>query len=182
MTAKCRFPLRLVRKNRGGIAWERMDRIDRKILALYQHDTRRIAESIGAEVGLSAAAVQRRLKRLRETGVIAAEVAVLDSRSVGAVVTCIVLLTMISSAGPAAHLARFKQDMRRLAEVQQCYQVTGTSDLVLIVTASSMEDYGDFARRWFEENRNVIRYETLVVLDRAKVGLSLPVTAEDGPT
>jgi DNA-binding Lrp family transcriptional regulator len=36
-----------------------VDRIDRKILGLYQHDTRRIAESIGAEVGLSAAAVQR---------------------------------------------------------------------------------------------------------------------------
>ena len=44
-----------------------MDRIDRKILALYQSDTRRIAESIGGEVGLSAAAVQRRLKRLRES-------------------------------------------------------------------------------------------------------------------
>jgi DNA-binding Lrp family transcriptional regulator len=72
--------------------------------------------------------------------------------------------------------------MRRLAEVQQCYQVTGTSDLVLIVTASSMEAYGDFARRRFEENRNVIRYETLVVLDRAKVGLSLPLASEDGPT
>jgi hypothetical protein len=42
-----------------------LDRIDGKILNLYQHDTRCIAESIGAEVGLSAAAVQRRFKRLR---------------------------------------------------------------------------------------------------------------------
>jgi AsnC-type helix-turn-helix domain len=39
-----------------------MDAIDRKNLTLYQHDTRRVAASIGAEVALSAAAVQRRLK------------------------------------------------------------------------------------------------------------------------
>jgi Lrp/AsnC family leucine-responsive transcriptional regulator len=54
-----------------------MDVIDRKILALYQHDTRRIAASIGEKVRLSAT-VQRRLKRLRAEGTIAAEIAVLD--------------------------------------------------------------------------------------------------------
>ena len=80
-----------------------MDRIDRRILALYQGDTRRIAESIGAEVGLSAAAVQRRLKRLRETGIIRAELAQLDNAAVGAPITCIVALIMASAP---AHLDR----------------------------------------------------------------------------
>ena len=61
-----------------------MDQVDRRILNLFQHDTRRIAASIGAEVGLSAAAVQRRLKRLRAGGVIRAEVAALDIAAVGA--------------------------------------------------------------------------------------------------
>ena len=155
-----------------------MDRIDRKILACYQNDTRRVAAAIGSEVGLSAAAVQRRIKRLRANGVIRAEVAVLDSRSVGALVTCIVLLTMASRAGPVRHLARFKRDMIRQPQIQQCYHVTGSSDLVLVVTARSMENYGAFARQWFEENENVIRYETLVVLDRVKLGLSLPVATD----
>jgi len=68
--------------------------------------------------------------------------------------------------------------MTRLPEVQQCYQVTGTSDIVLVVTAFSMEDYGGFAREWFESNDNVMRYETLVVLDRVKAGVSLPVATE----
>jgi Lrp/AsnC family leucine-responsive transcriptional regulator len=63
----------------------------------------------------------------------------------------------------------------KLAQVQQCYQVTGTSDLVVIVTAPSMEDYGEFARRWFEGSEYITRYETLVVLDRVKVGLALPI-------
>lgn len=152
-----------------------MDRIDRKILALYQSDTRRIAESIGAAVGLSAAAVQRRLKRLRASGVIKSEVAVLDARAAGVPVLCVVLLTMASRPGPAAHLGRLREEMRRLPEIQQCYQVTGTSDFVLVVTAESLEDFGEFVHRKFEANENVSRYESFVVIDRVKVGLSLPV-------
>jgi Lrp/AsnC family leucine-responsive transcriptional regulator len=153
-----------------------MDRIDRKILALYQGDTRRIADSIGAEVGLSAAAVQRRLKRLRQTGIIAAEITLLDNRAIGVPITCIVTLSV---AGSPSHLDRFKQQMRDHAQVQQCYHVTGSTDFILVVTAGSMEDYGAFARTWFEGGQHVARYETHVVLDRVKVGLSLPLSAKE---
>jgi len=151
-----------------------MDDFDRKILALHQHDTRRVAESIGAEVGLSPAAVQRRLKRLRDDGVIRANLAVLDGAAVGAPITCIVTLAMAS----APHeLASFKRAMREQPLVQQCYQVTGASDFVLVVAAASIEAYGAFAREWFEANAQVSRYETYVVLDPVKVGLSVPVAA-----
>ena len=152
-----------------------MDRIDRKILALYQADTRRIAESIGAEVGLSAAAVQRRLKKLRANGAIHGEIALLNARAVGVPVLCVTLLTMASRPRPVAHLDRFRDEMRRLPQVQQCYQITGTSDFVLVVTAESLEDFGRFVHQQFEANEHVTRFESFVVIDRVKVGLSLPV-------
>lgn len=150
-----------------------MDRIDRKILALYQHDTRRIAQSIGAEVGLSAAAVQRRLKRLRATGAVVAEIALLDNKALGVPITCIVTLSI---AGTPAGLDRFKRQMRDRPQVQQCYHVTGSTDFILVVTAPDMEAYGEFARAFFEAGPQIARYETHVVLDRVKVGLSLPLT------
>jgi Lrp/AsnC family leucine-responsive transcriptional regulator len=153
-----------------------VDGIDRKILALYQHDTRRIAESIGEEVGLSAAAVQRRLKRLRADGTIAAEIAVLDKRAIGpSIITCIVTLSMASAPAPGTHLDRFRRQMIDHPMVQQCYHVTGTSDFIVIVIAESMESYGAFVRRWFESNEIVTRYDTHVALERVKVGLSLPI-------
>ena len=156
-----------------------MDSIDRKILALYQHDTRRIADSIGAEVGLSAAAVQRRLKRMREDGTIRAEIALLDNAAVGAPITCIVALSM--AGAPPAGLDRTKRQLRSSPNVQQCYHVTGSMDFILVVTAARMEEYGRFTREWFESNAAVARYETFVTLDRVKVGLSLPVQAADVP-
>ena len=151
-----------------------MDRIDHKILALYQNDTRRIAESIGETVGLSAAAVQRRLKRLRETGAIRSEVAMLDGAKLGVPITCIVTLAV---KAPPSELDKFKRQLRALPAVQQCYHVTGSSDLVLVVTAASMEEYGEFAREHLELSRQVARYETHVVLERVKVGLTLPISA-----
>ncbi len=148
-----------------------MDSIDRKILALYQDDTRRIAGSIGSKVGLSAAAVQRRLKRLRSDGTIVAEVAVLDNRAMGVPIACIVTVSLASGA---AQIDRFKRQIKAHPEVQQCYHVTGSTDFVLVVTAASMEEYGVFARDWFE-TPHVARYETHVVLDRVKAGLALPI-------
>ena len=148
-----------------------MDAIDRKILTLYQHDTRRVAASIGGEVGLSAAAVQRRLKRLRSNGTIAAEIAVLNNVAVGRPITCLVSIELATNA---AQIDRFTRRMRDLAEVQQCYHVTGNSDIFLVVTAETMEGYRAFVRSRLEIPQ-VARYETHVVLDRVKVGLSLSV-------
>ena len=59
-----------------------LDKFDRRILAIVQRDARRSAEMIGTDIGLSASAVQRRMARLREDGVIVAEVALIDPRSV----------------------------------------------------------------------------------------------------
>jgi Lrp/AsnC family leucine-responsive transcriptional regulator len=148
-----------------------MDDLDRRILALYQYDTRRIAASIGDEVGLSAAAVQRRLKRLRAEGTIAAEIAVLDNTAVGRPITCLVSVVLGSSA---AHIDRFTRRIRAQRDVQQCYHVTGSIDFLLIVTAESMEAYRAFVKTWLEIPQ-VARYETHVVLDRVKIGLSLPL-------
>lgn len=67
-----------------------LDELDRKILAVVQQDARRSAELIGADIGLSASAVQRRMARLREEAVITAEVAIIDPKSVGRSLTLIV--------------------------------------------------------------------------------------------
>src|SRR5688572_1572932 len=108
-----------------------LDAFDRKILARHQHDTRLPAALIGAEVGLSAAAVQRRLKRMRDAGIIEAETAQLSPRALGFPVTCIVAVDLRDES--AAELARFKARMVDRGEVQQCYYVTGAADFMLVV-------------------------------------------------
>jgi DNA-binding Lrp family transcriptional regulator len=164
-----------------------MDKLDRKILELYQHDTRRIAASIGTEVGLSAAAIsggnsaaaiQRRLKSLRAAGAIRAEIAQLDPGILGVRITCIVTVSMAPSAAAHRQLDRFKRSMAAAPQVQQCYHVTGTMDFVIILMVPTMEEYASFARRCFESDKSVARFDTHVVLDRVKTGLSIPIPSE----
>lgn len=149
------------------------DAFDLRILALYQHDVRLAAERIGERVGLSAAAVQRRLKRLRERGVIEAEVARIAPRAVGLPITCIVSVDLERET--AADLDRFKARMLACAEVQQCYYVTGEADFVLVVLAADMELFEAFTRHHLLADANVRSFTTHVALERVKCGMSVPL-------
>jgi len=150
-----------------------LDRFDLAILERYQHDTQLQAKTIGDAIGLSAAAVQRRLKRLREEGVIERECAVLSPKSLGMMVTCIVAVDIDRDG--SEDLDRFRRDMDRCAEVQQCYYVTGQADFVLVVLTRDMESYDAFTREALMANADVRSFTTQVVLGRAKVTLDVPI-------
>ena len=152
-----------------------IDRFDLAILERYQRDTQLPARTIGDAVGLSAAAVQRRLKRLREAGVIERECAVVEPTALGIGVTCIVGVDLDREG--SADLARFRRDMARRKEVQQCYYVTGQADFVLVVLARDMAAYDAFTREALMSDANVRSFTTQVVLERVKVGLDIPLAA-----
>jgi DNA-binding Lrp family transcriptional regulator len=150
-----------------------LDKFDRGILAILQADARRTAESIGAQIGLSASAVQRRMARLREDAVIAAEVAVVDPRCVGRPLTVIVDVEVERERPELLHALR--QWIAAEPAIQQAWYVTGEGDYVLIVTARDMEEYEALTKRLLEENPNVCRFRTRVALGTLKRGLALPV-------
>lgn len=150
-----------------------LDEFDLAILDLLQKDSTVPQRKIGELVNLSAPAVQRRIKRLQESGVIQANIAVIDPAAMGLSITIIV----------EVHIANERYDlinaiMRNFLEapeVQQCYQVTGEADFVLVVVVASMSDYEALTRRLFYDNPNVTKFKSLVAMDRVKIGLSLPL-------
>jgi DNA-binding Lrp family transcriptional regulator len=148
-----------------------LDQLDLAILKHYHGNTQVPARDIGKIVGLSAAAVQRRLKHMRETGVIVRETAQLDPAALGLTVTCIVNV-QLSTDSPAA-MTRFQKQVESVEQVQQCYKVTGTSDFVLIVVVRDMAAYEALTRGACFTDPNVRRFTTQVVLSRTKVGLGL---------
>jgi len=145
-----------------------LDDFDREILRRMQVDARVTAEDIGAGVHLSAAAVQRRIKRLRKTGVIVAEVAIVDPIAVGQTMSFIVGVELERER--ADMLGAFRKAARADPNVQQCYYVTGVADFILIVVARDMADFEAFTRRLLFDNANIRRFTTSVVMSRDKVG------------
>ena len=125
-----------------------MDRFDALILTALQRNARLTAEALSMRVGLSPDACRKRLARLRGSGVIEAEIAVLDPARAGRGLTLIVEVTLQNER--TADLDRFKARMRDAPEVMQCYYVTGNADFVLILSARDMADYDLCYKRLIE--------------------------------
>ena len=152
-----------------------LDAFDRAILAILQKDNATPQRTIGEAVNLSAPAVQRRIKRMEETGVIRANVALVDPAKVGHPITIFVEVEVESERAELIDAA--KRGFAEVPEVQQCYYVTGEADFILVVTVATMADYEALTRRLFFENNNVKRFRTFVAMDRVKVGLEVPLDA-----
>jgi Lrp/AsnC family transcriptional regulator, leucine-responsive regulatory protein len=150
-----------------------LDALDLQILEVYQRDTQQAAHAIGRAVGLSAAAVQRRLKRLRQAKVIEAEISVVAPQAVGLTVTCIVMVDL--EREDQRSLAAFQKRICTYPEVQQCYYVAGQQDFVLVVLCADIAAYEAFTQRVLLEDANVRSFTTHVVMARAKVGLGVPL-------
>jgi Lrp/AsnC family leucine-responsive transcriptional regulator len=155
------------------IKYPMLDNFDRKILQAFQENTRLTTAELGEMVGLSASACHRRLARLRKSGVIQSEIAVIDPRSIGRTVTLIVTVTLEREQSDM--IAEFKRAMRENIDIMQCYYVTGAVDFIMVLTSKSMESYDAFVQRFLFANRNVRRFETFAVMDRVKVGFDLPI-------
>ena len=150
-----------------------MDRLDREILKRLQENCRISTEELGSQVGLSATACQRRLKKLRQKKIIQKEVAVLDGISAGGHVTVVVEVTL--SRGGAVAIDAFREKMRAEEAVQQCYYMAGDVDFFLVVVARNMPGYEKLTRKLFLNDSNVRKFHSNVVMENVKVGLSIPL-------
>ena len=150
-----------------------LDAFDLAILDLLQHDNTTSQRDIAQAVHLSAPAVQRRIRRLRESAVIRNEVAVLDASRLGRPLT----LTVEVHLHDEHPLRTARLRSRILAEpaIQQCYGITGEADYLLIITASTMAEYEALTERLFGGDDNIRRYRTSVALTCLKVGLHVPL-------
>lgn len=150
-----------------------LDEFDKRLLRLLQQNNRRTAGELGEVVGLSSSAVQRRLTRLREEKVIEADVSVISPAVAGLGITCVV--DIVLEEGHSRALEKFRSAMQQCSEVMQCYYVTGTYDFVIIVNARDMQEYEAFTKKWLMGNPHLKHFYTHVVMERVKVGYSLPV-------
>src|SRR6267378_2225442 len=110
-------------------ASQELDAKDRAILALVQRDGKLQQAEIAKRVGLSAAAVNERLRKLDQAGVIRRYSAVVDAQAVGATITAFVEVFIEQPRFEREFLER----VLSLDEVQECHHITGEFSLLLKV-------------------------------------------------
>ena len=154
-----------------------LDRLDRAILARLQTDGRETHEAIGAQVGLSASAVLRRIRRLEEAGVIDRYVALLRPEALGLGLSAYVNVRLEKRAEHATRnpLDEFRASVQGWPEVVECVALTGEMDYLLHLVVQDMSAYSRFMMDTLLRHPSVQDCKTSFVMDRVKTTTALPI-------
>ena len=150
-----------------------MDSFDRAILNILQSNSRISTEKIGEAVGLSPSACQRRIKRLKASGVVDKEVAILNRKKLDGYTTIIVDVNL--EKGGEQNLDDFINKMNREPRVQQFYYTAGDVDFVVIFVVTDMNEFDQLSRKLLMSNTNIKKFHSKVVITNNKLGLEVPV-------
>ena len=116
-----------------------IDPTDRRLLAALQRDAGRSIDSLAEEIGLSRNACWRRMKRLEETGVIRARVALCDAGALGLGLT--VFIAIRTDRHDPDWLDRFTRAMAGMPEILGAYRTAGDVDYLLRARVADVAAY-----------------------------------------
>lgn len=122
-----------------------LDNIDRAILRLISHDASLSLNDIADKVGLTATPCWKRIKRMEETGIIRARIAVLDADRLGLPVS--VFVSVETADHSADWLARFAQTVASTPEIVGAWRMSGDVDYLLHVIVPDIAAYDAFYRK-----------------------------------
>lgn len=149
-----------------------MDAMDKAILRLVQTDTTLSLDDIAVRVGTSKTPVWNRLKRLRDDGVIAREVAILDPAALG-LDTCFFVLVK-TSEHDAAWQDRFLAAVNQRQDVIEAHRLAGEVDYILKVRVPNAQAYDQFYQGLISDVK-VFNVTALLSMEELKSTTALPL-------
>jgi Lrp/AsnC family leucine-responsive transcriptional regulator len=141
-----------------------LDAKDRSILSLIQRDGKMSQALIAQHVGLSTAAVNERLKKLEQAGVIRRFTALVDPKAVGVQVTAFIEVFIEHPRYEEPFIKRILE----LDEVQECHHITGEFSVLLKVRVRDMESLQRLVISQLNGAEGVRQTRTVMVLSTVK--------------
>ena len=150
---------------------------DWSLLGALQQDASQSNQALAERAHVSPPTALRRVRRLREAGLIAAQVALLDEDRMAAVqghgLTAIAEVSLDRQG--AEHLDAFERRAVQDDAVRQCYRVAPGPDFVLMLRVRDMPAYLLLAERLFTQDANVRNVRVFFATRRAKFDTQVPL-------
>lgn len=151
-----------------------IDRYDRRILEVLQHEGRISNQDLAARVGLSPSPCLRRVRALEDSGLITGYHAVLEARKLG--LSLYALLGISMDRHTPERFAAFEAAVSAIPEVVECLLITGQqSDYQLKVVVRDMDDYQRLLLEKITRIEGVSGVHTSFVLRRVLGRHTLPL-------
>ena len=150
-----------------------LDRIDRNIVRLLQHNARIAHTELARRVGLSTTPCKERVRRLEREGVIQHYQAVLDPASLDRALVVFVQIRLNRTSQDI--FEEFTAAALDLPEVQECYLVSGNFDYLIKARVADMKAYRGLLGETLLTLPGVQESTSYVVMEQVKESLMLPV-------
>ncbi len=156
----------------------RLDQLDIALLGHLQRDNQLTADELAERVGRSASAVARRIRRLRETKAIVADVSIVGESVIPQSLSAVIHVQL--ERHELKEFQAFRRELVASENVQQVLEISGTYDIILLVVVRDMDAFNEFADSTLASARAVARYETSFVKRRVKSTSALPLDQLQG--
>lgn len=144
----------------------KLDERDRQIIGLLQGDAWLTYAALAERIHLSASAVQRRVERLIERGVLTGAQAIVAEPQPTTGLTLFMLVELVDDA--SATIRQFSDQLRNAPEVLECHYVAGESDFLLKLKVADVAAYSAFVEKFINSSRQARRFKTLTSLRAMK--------------
>ena len=156
----------------------RLDDIDRKILAELQADGRMTNVELARRVGISAPPCLRRVRALEEAGYIRGYHAEIDARELGFEVQVFAMVRLLSQS--ERDLSAFEALARGWPLVRECHMLNGEIDFILKCVAPDLSTFQRFLTDQLTAADNVASVKTSLVIRCAKDEPGVPFELVEG--
>ncbi len=151
---------------------QKLDAIDRKILAELQEDGRMTNVELARRVGISAPPCLRRVRTLEEAGYLRGYHGRVNVRQLGFEVQVFAMVGLQSQA--EADLSAFEEQCRNWPLVRECHMLNGEVDFILKCVAPDLSSFQSFLTSDLLRARNVASVKTSLVIRAAKEAPGVP--------
>ena len=149
-----------------------MDNIDKTILKILSENSMATATEIGSAVSLSIPAVNKRIQKLKDSGVIRSFTVLTDGKRVEKPICAFIMLT-VKFGEKITDLHEF---ISSDPDVLECYAVTGDYDYILKICAHDVESLEQKLLS-LKKHRGVVKSHTMLALMEHKLApTALPDT------
>ncbi|RMX06893.1 winged helix-turn-helix transcriptional regulator [Corticibacter populi] len=152
---------------------DRIDRIDRKILAILQREGRISMTELAERIGLSTSPCSERVRRMERTGVITGYFARVSPQALGK--TLLVFVEIKLSSKSAEVFEQVRKELLHVPDVQECHLVSGGFDYLVKARLGGMREYRRLLGDILKKLPVAAESHSYVVMEEVKETLALPI-------
>ena len=143
-----------------------LDETDIEILHSLQKDAKINAKELSEKLHISKTPIYERIKRLENEGYIKGYVALVDNKKIG--LPLIIFCNVSLAVHDDEHIERFKEEIRNIDEIMECYSTGGIYDFFVKVVLKDLDAYNQFVFEKLTKVHGIVKMQSSFVLNEIK--------------